>query len=246
MSLLETLLTVNETGAIVISVEYAKSPRYEYPHALLQLYEVLKWALSEESQARGIFVDPSRMAIMGNSAGGNLTAALSLLISFSAGPCAKFRENLGPQFRQVLQVLVYPSVRCNEHYSVRWHEGDEAVRSKSLPVWTASMMEGSYLPPYVDKNQVFIAPLLADTALLKQLKLPPAVILIAGMDCLKYEAHAYADKLREAGVKVAATEYPEAIHGYSHYKEDHKLYRADDVKDSWMRICEGLKTAFQN
>ncbi|KPI42875.1 Carboxylesterase NlhH [Cyphellophora attinorum] len=235
----------DETGAIVISVDYAKSPRYEYPHALLQLYEVLKWALSKEAQTKGIFVDPGRVAIMGNSAGGNLTAALTLLASFTAGPCAKFREDLGQQFRQVLQVLIYPSVRCNEPYALRWHEGDEKVREKSLPIWAASLMEASYLPPYVDKEQIFIAPLLADTALLKQLTLPPAVILTAGLDCLKYEAHAYGEKLREAGVQVSAKEYPKAIHGYSHYKKDNKDYRADDVEDTWKRVCEGLKTAFQ-
>ncbi|THV47597.1 hypothetical protein BGAL_0300g00030 [Botrytis galanthina] len=83
-----------QTGAIVMSVDYAKAPTYPYPHAWLQAYEALCWALTSSAAHKGIHVDLRRVAIRGNSAGGNLTAALSLLLSFRSGPCSIFREGL--------------------------------------------------------------------------------------------------------------------------------------------------------
>ncbi|KIX10716.1 uncharacterized protein Z518_01800 [Rhinocladiella mackenziei CBS 650.93] len=237
-------LMADETGAVVISVDYAKSPRFEYPHALLQIWAVLKWALSKDATSEGLFVDPSRVAVLGNSAGGNLTAALSLLVSFTSGPCAQFRDGLRARFRQVLQVLIYPSVQLQSPYSERWLQGDTEVREKSLPIWAAEMMEASYLPPYIDKHQIFVAPLTAEVELLKQLRLPPALVINAGMDCLKYESRAYAEKLQQAGVNVSVREYPQAIHGFTHYKEGDKDYRKEDVEGSWREICNALKAAF--
>lgn len=240
-----------QTGAIVISVDYAKSPRYEYPHALLQSYEVLKWSLSPAAENEGLFIDPSRVAVLGNSAGGNLSAALSLLVSFTDGPCAKFREGLNePDFCQVLQVLLYPSVRLNVPYSARLEQAEgkddeESVRARSLPVWAATMMEASYLPPYIDKAQMFVAPVVTEVALLKQLSLPRALIITAGLDCLKYEAWEYAEKLEEAGVKSTMRNYPMAIHGFTHYKEGNKGYRKEDVEDSWGQVCAALKDVFR-
>lgn len=181
---------------------------------------------------------------MGNSAGGNLTAALSLLVSFTSGPCAEFRNNLGPNFRQVVQVLLYPSVRLTVPYSKRWAEGDEQVKAKSLPVWVAEMMEASYLPPYIDKDQIFIAPLLAGVDILRSLALPPAIIITADMDCLKYEASEYATKLQEAGVPVRLKNYPGCIHGFTHYPKDSKDYRDHDVRDSWKEVTDALIQAF--
>ncbi|KAF4626770.1 hypothetical protein G7Y89_g11386 [Cudoniella acicularis] len=235
----------DEIGAIVVSVDYAKSPRHEYPHALLQIYIVLKWALSIEAELQGLWIDPAQVAIMGNSAGGNLTAALTLLLSFTSGPCAKFRTALGPRFRQVLQVLLYPSTELHHPYSTRFERSSPEVKEKSLPVWVAGMMEACYLPPCVDKNQIFIAPLLAEVPLLKELEIPPAIILTAGLDCLKEEAVSYSRKLKEAGHAALLTEYPLAIHGFTHYQPGNKEYREDDVIGSWNEIIEALKAAFK-
>jgi hypothetical protein len=63
-------------------------------------------------------------------------------------------------------------------------QGDTPGREKRLPVWAAEMMEASYLPPYIDKQQVFVAPLTAEVELLKQLRLPPVLVINAGMDCI--------------------------------------------------------------
>lgn len=229
---------------MVLSVDYAKSPRYEYPHALLQIWTLLKWTLSKEARAAGLFADESRVAVLGNSAGGNLAASLTLLLSFTSGPCANFRDALGPRFKQTLQVLIYASVQLQSSYRQRWEQGEAKVREKSLPIWIAEMMESSYLPPSVDKNQIFVSPLTAELELLKQLRLPSALFINAGLDCLKYESKAYADKLQQAGVTVVLREYPGAIHGFTHYKEGNKEYRKEDVEGSWREICEALKAAF--
>jgi acetyl esterase len=181
---------------------------------------------------------------MGNSAGGNLTAALSLLVSFTSGSCVEFRNSLSPNFRQVLQILLYPSLRLTVPYSKRWADGDEQVKAKSLPIWVAEMMEGSYLPPYINKEQIFIAPLLTEVNLLKSLELSPAIILTAGMDCLKFEASEYADKLKDAGLPVILKNYPDCIHGFTHYPEGSKDYREDDVRNSWQEVTDALKRAF--
>ncbi|KAH7377424.1 alpha/beta hydrolase fold-domain-containing protein [Cadophora sp. MPI-SDFR-AT-0126] len=233
-----------ETGAIVISIDYAKSPRYDYPHALLQAYAVLKWALSTKAELNGIFVDHARVGIMGNSAGGNLTAALSLLISFNSGPCAAFRKELGPDFQQVLQVLLYPSVELHHSYTTRFERTSPDVQAKSLPTWVATMMEGSYLPPYIEKEQIFVAPLVADVGLLRELKIPKTLVITAGKDCLKDEAAAYAENLKAAGHEVSLTEYPESIHGFTHYQEGSKEYRGEDVVGSWMEVCRAFNEAF--
>ncbi|PLB41235.1 alpha/beta hydrolase [Aspergillus candidus] len=233
-------------GAVIISIEYAKSPRYPYPHALLQLHAVLRWALSPAgSEAMGVAIDPSRVATMGNSAGGNLATALSLLISFTSGPCAQFREKLPEGFHLAAQVLLYPSTACNRPYQERFDACETRVQAASLPVWAASLMEASYLPPSAEKGSIFSSPVDATVPLLKSLAfLPPALVITAGMDCLKLEAKEYAAKLRQAGVAVVEHEYEDAIHGFSHYREDSKQYRKGDVEDCWKRVTPFLQDRF--
>ena len=225
--------------AVIISVDYAKSPRYPFPHALLQLYEVLRWALTPQlpKEALGVRLDPSRVAVMGNSAGGNLTASLSLLLSFTRGPCARYRDKLPEAFCQVAQILLYPSLRCNVPYINRYNDGDEAVRAASLPVWVATLMEASYLPPQVDTHQIFIAPVDADTDLLKSLKLAPILCITARKDCLRYEAKEYLKNLQKAGHSTEQRECVDAIHGFSHHKKDYEK----DREDCWRWVTQFLQ-----
>ncbi|KAF2180147.1 alpha/beta-hydrolase [Zopfia rhizophila CBS 207.26] len=233
--------------AVVVSVDYAKSPRYPFPHALLQLYQVLKWCLSSDAASTlRVTIDPTRVAIMGNSAGGNLTASLSLLTAFTEGPCNRFRDDLPKNYRQVAQVLLYPSTACNRLYRTRLTSAGPEVQAKSLPVWVAELMEASYLPPYVEKEQIFVAPLLITSYLLRELQpqVAPAACYVAGLDCLKDEAVQYCRKLENAGVNACLKEYPEAVHGFSHYKEGSKDFRKGDVGDCWESICRFLEGAF--
>ena len=205
---------------------------------------MLKWAFSDEAKFRDINIDQLRVAFMGNSAGGNLTATLSILTSFTSGANKKFRDGLPPNYQQKYQALLYPSTETGVPYGDRWRRASQKVQEKSLPVGVAELMEDSYLPPYVDREQVLVCPLQADADLLRGLHLPPALVLTAGLDCLKQEADDYAAKLQAAGVSAEAHDYPEAVHGFSHYKKGPN-YRPDDIKECWDRISGGLKSAFE-
>lgn len=232
-----TKLVSKQAGLVIVSVDYAKSPRYPYPHALLQLYEVLRWSLSPEAaESLGVTIDPAHVAIMGYSAGGNLAAALTLLLSFTSGPCAAFRQRLPANFCQTAQVLLYPVMASNIPYLTRYNAGSPEIQAVSLPVWVMSSMEASYLPPHVDKNQIFIAPLATDVKLLQSLRLPSTLSITAGKDCLKFEAHDYTKKLKQAGVNVMEHEYSEAPHAFSHSVNDHTL----DVADCWQKVIDFL------
>lgn len=208
------------------------------------MVEVLRWAFSAEAEEKGIDADPSRVALMGNSAGGNLAATASLLLSFSQGSNTKFRTSLPSNFKLRAQVLLYPSIETGVPYADRFQRASPEVQAQSLPIWAAQLMEDAYLPPAVHRTQIFVQPLLVETGLLRDLQPPPALILTAGMDCLKAEADAYASKLRDAGITVTLFDYPHAKHGFSHYKKG-KDFRPEDVQDCWSRIADGLRESFR-
>lgn len=229
--------------AIVISVDYAKAPIYPYPHALLQLYRVLQWATSVAATSQGIMVDASRVALVGNSAGGNLVATLSMLLAFTTGPNATFREGLPDNFHQVAQVMLYPSIDTGLPYKTRFERTSPEIQAQSLPVSIAQLMEDAYLPLYIDRSCIFVRPMLLKDELLRSLTLPPALIITAGMDCLATEAELYAAKLAKGGVRVALQDYPLAKHGFSHYKKGPD-FRPADVEHCWKRVSDQLQAAF--
>lgn len=101
-------------------------------------------------------------------------------------------------------------------------------------------MEASYLPPFIDPDQIFFGPVSVDVELLKSLQPPPALVITAGLDCLKLEAQDYADKLKKAGIQVEEADYPDAIHGFSHYREGNKAYQKENVEDCWNRVIHFL------
>lgn len=225
-----------------MSVDYAKAPRHPYPHALLQLTETLIWATTcpELPAIIGFAIEPSRVVVMGNSAGGNLVTALTLLTSFTSGPCSIFRSRLPKSFRLAGQILLYPSLACDRPYLDRYNSAEEAVRAASLPVWAASLMEASYLPPYIEKNQIFIAPVNSSVDLLQSLQLPPTLCVKAGQDCLKLEAEEYVGKLRSANAKLLMLDFPTATHGFSHHRTDYEEERTQ----CWEQVHTFLKECF--
>ncbi|PNH29065.1 hypothetical protein VD0002_g4082 [Verticillium dahliae] len=125
------------------SLDYAKAPRYPFPHALLQAYEIFKWSISPAAERTlGVAADPSRVTV-GCSAGGNLATSLSLLVAFTAGPTAPFRAALGPHFRQVAQVLVYPCLALHERYGERFARASPEAQAKSIPIVMLEKMEAA-------------------------------------------------------------------------------------------------------
>lgn len=108
-------------------------------------------------------------------------------------------------------------------------------------------MEASYLPPSVDKDQIFIAPLSAKVELLEQLRrnIAPVACYVAGLDCLKVEAIEYCEKLKAAGVKVHTEVYANAVHGFTHYPEGSKNFRESDVEGCWDHVFRSLQIVFR-
>ncbi|KAG5746433.1 hypothetical protein H9Q70_010880 [Fusarium xylarioides] len=235
---------VDQTGAIVMSVDYAKAPQYPYPHALLQAYEALRWSLTSSAARQGIHVDPSRVAIGGNSAGGNLTAALSLLLSFRSGPCSIFRERLPLNFKQVLHLMLYPSLELRLPYDVRLSRSTADAQKHSLPAWMARAMEQSYLPPRVCKDDILVSPVAATIELLRELDVPPVVMFTGGLDCLKEEGFCYAQSLSKSGKEVTFHEFQGGTHGFSVKPQDGSTEAQVMYEECWVRICHSLREAF--
>jgi acetyl esterase len=179
------------SGCVVASIDYRLAPEHQFPVPVHDCYH----AARELIERAGDFgVDPRRVAIGGDSAGGNLAAAALLL-----------GRRLGPLPIRA-QLLVYPVTDCRfdtASYS-RFAEGHGLTRDAMRWFW------GQYLPDVNHGADPLASPLREpDLA-----GLPPAVVVLAGCDVLHDEAEAYALRLRQASVPVTILRYPEMIHGF--------------------------------
>ncbi|MFG2135189.1 alpha/beta hydrolase [Streptomyces sp. NPDC048751] len=177
----------------VVFVEYTRSPEAHYPVAIEQGYATAQWIV-REGAAHGL--DPDRMAVAGDSVGGNMTAALTLM--------AKERGDV----RFVHQSMYYPVT-------------DADMNTKSYAdlatgyFLTAKAMEwywNAYAPDRARRSEITASPLKAD---LDQLAgLPPAFLLVDEADVLRDEGEAYAAKLRAAGVDITTVRYDGITHDF--------------------------------
>jgi acetyl esterase len=181
----------NKVGCAVISVDYRLAPEHRYPAAAEDCFAATAWVAAN---AGALGVDPARIAIGGDSAGGNLTAAVALMA----------RDRRGPKLRH--QLLVYP-VTDADFTRPSYRENAEGY------LLTTKAMEwfwGHYVPDPVQRGEAYAAPLRA-----KDLTgLPPALVITAEYDPLRDEGEAYAERLRQAGVPTALRRYDGAIHGF--------------------------------
>lgn len=180
-------------GAAVVFPEYDRSPEHRYPVALEQCWTVARWAV-EEGAAHDL--DASRIAVAGDSVGGNMSAALTLL--------AKERGGLP----LVQQVLFYPVT--DAHFDTgsyhRFAEGYFLRRDAMQWFWD------QYTTDEAERAEITASPLRATTEQLTGL--PPALVITAEADVLRDEGEAYANKLRRAGVPVTAVRFQGAIHDF--------------------------------
>ncbi|MDX1372806.1 MAG: alpha/beta hydrolase [Nitrososphaeraceae archaeon] len=184
---------VNGTSAAVVFVDYSLSPEKKYPIALEQIYTTAKW-ISENGNQIGL--NSSRLAVFGDSAGGNLAAALTLLA----------KERGGPNI--IFQVLFSPVTDVNFETSsyIEYQDGYFLTREDMKWFWN------NYLPKNVDPKEPTVSPLQASIDQLKGL--PPALIVSAENDVLRDECEAYAKKLMEAKVQTTAIRYIGTIHDF--------------------------------
>lgn len=180
------------TGAVVFSIDYRLAPEHRSPAAAEDSYAALSW-VAREAGALGIRSD--RVAVAGDSAGGNLAAVVSLLA----------RERGGPDL--AAQVLVYPVIdpACDSASFAEYGTGCVNTAAAMRWYWR-QYLGGSDLP----SPPHHAAPLRADD----HTGLPPAIIVTAGRDPLSDEGHEYAAGLRRSGVPVLHRHYPGLFHGF--------------------------------
>ena len=185
----------NESGCRVIAVDYRLAPEHRFPCAVDDAFAAVQWV---ESNAAELLVDANRIAVAGDSAGGNLAAVV----------CQKAKENRNsPQI--AFQLLIYPALRLLvKRHSVP--ETDPRRAGFPLDVRTLNWFHSYYVSEGTDPDDPRLSPVLAtDFA-----GLPPAYIVTAGLDPLRADAIAYAERLKQAGVAVVLVDYPTMIHGF--------------------------------
>jgi acetyl esterase len=184
----------NGAHATVIFVNYTPSPEARYPIAIEQAYAATKWVAEHGDE---INVDGSRLAVTGDSVGGNMTAAVTLMA----------KQRRGPALRE--QVLFYPVTDANFNTPSyrQFADGPWLTRKAMQWFWDA------YAPIPKDRKEVLASPLRAS---LNQLKgLPKALIITDEADVLRDEGEAYAAKLRAAGGDITTVRYPGTIHDFA-------------------------------
>ena len=183
-------LTVG-SSCVVVSVDYRLAPETKFPGPAEDCYTATQWVAQN---AASIEVDPGRIAVGGDSAGGNLAAAISLMARDRGGPSIEF------------QLLVYPVT--DRDFATRSYtenaEGYQLTRDTMIWYWD------HYLQNDTDASNPYAAPL-QDRDLSGQ---PPALVITAEYDPLRDEGEAYAQKLTAAGVRTTATRYDGMIHGF--------------------------------
>jgi acetyl esterase/lipase len=180
-------------NAAVVFPEYDLSPEARYPVAIEQNYAVARWVVTEGA---GKGLDASRIAVAGDSVGGNMAAALTLM--------AKERGDVP----LVQQVLFYPvtdaSFDTGSYH--RFAEGYFLRRDAMQWFWD------QYTTDPTERGQITASPLRATVEQLTGL--PPALVITAEADVLRDEGEAYANRLRQADVPVVATRYQGIIHDF--------------------------------
>ncbi|SDN18923.1 alpha/beta hydrolase [Alkalicoccus daliensis] len=186
-------LLSEKSESVVISVDYALSPEYKFPFALEECYEVVNWV---EDHAERLQVHTSQLIIAGDSAGGNLTAALSMKL---------LQEN---KQMPAGQILICPSLDLITDAQDKLEGMEEILLSE----YGMKKFHGYYLETSEDGRDPYASPLFAEENVFASL--PPSLIITAGLDPLAEEAADYAGKLRDAGVKVKHSHYEELFHDF--------------------------------
>lgn len=208
------------TGCIVVFPEYSRSPEVHFPVAIEQCFSVLFY-LQQMLEGIGININPDSLTVAGDSVGGNMTIAMTLLAKYRGGPTIQ------------KQLLYYPVTNAcfdTDSYCV-FAEGYYLYRKGMMWFWN------QYAPSLHDRNQITVSPLRATCEQLTGL--PEAMIINGEADVLRDEGEAYARALRRAGVPVTAICFQAIIHDFvmlNSLDQSYACRAAMDVSTEW--ICK--------
>ena len=180
-----------EAGVSVIAVDYRLAPEHKFPAAADDAWAATRWIAAHAAE---LGVDADRLAVGGDSAGGNLAAVVALLAREAGGP------------RIALQILLYPVTDLVSESQSYADLADGYMLTRDSMRWFRAL----YLAKEQDAADWRVSPLRAPSLA----GLPPALVVTAGYDPLRDEGEAYARRLREAGVSVDAVSFGGMIHGF--------------------------------
>jgi len=183
-------LLAKASNCVVIAVDYRLAPEHQYPLPLDDCYSAFCW-IHENAQRLGI--DPDKLAVGGDSAGGNMAAVV----------CLRARDESGPPIQH--QLLVYPVTNAAMNTESYRDNGEGYMLTSATMSW--------FFDHYVtenDRQDPFVSPLLSPDLT----QLPPATVFTAEFDPLRDEGEAYAKRLEEAGVRTLIKRFDGQIHGF--------------------------------
>jgi acetyl esterase len=208
-----------KSGAVVVSVDYRLAPEYPYPAGVDDAYAAATWVASHAGELDG---HPERLAIGGDSAGGNLAAVTAL----------RARRRGEPRF--CFQLLVYPVTDGRMSFPSYRDNGEGYQLTAEAMEWFYELYLGDR-----DREDPLVSPLYAPPEDLAEL--PATLVMTAEFDPLRDEGEAYAGRLREAAVPVKLSRYDGQIHGF--FGLDALIDAAGDALDE---AASALRSAFES
>lgn len=212
----QSRMVCNQVGCVVVSVDYRLAPEHRFPAAAEDCYDATAWTYEHATE---IAVDPTKLAVVGDSAGGNLAAVVAQMARDLNGPPLNF------------QLLVYPVTDGHEFITKSYHENANGF------MLTADSMHW-FWDHYADhdsRSNPYASPLRA----IDLTNLPPTFVQVAEFDPLRDEGLAYADALKAAGNTVKSKCYDGFIHGFfSHFDS------VPPTKVAMEDACEALRQIF--
>jgi acetyl esterase len=210
------------SGQVGVFVEYTPLPKAKFPTQLEECYAALKWVAGHASE---FGADGSRIAVAGNSVGGNMSAALPLMVKDRNGPTIRY------------QALLIPATDASVDTESYREYGTGRFLTRAFMKYGWDL----YAPDAETRNNPYVSPLRASIDQLKGL--PPALVITAENDPLRDEGEAYARKLKEAGVSVDAVRYNGTIHDFVLLNA---LRQRPSTQDALKQINDGIREHLAN